>query len=109
MGLIIPNPWLTNIRQSSLRTFVLDQTHIDEITHFTFNVFKKAKATVDTEVVCLTKGRSRRVNVDVNIADGVSPTGQLNLARTVIQDQRAWRSLDGEPINIFLTKEDRDL
>lgn len=109
MGLIIPNPWLTNLRQNSLRTLVLDQTHLDEITHFTFNVFKKARATVDTEVVCLTKGRSRRVNVDVHIADGVSPTGQLTLARTIVQDQRAWRSLGGEPINIFLTKEDRDL
>lgn len=45
----------------------------------------------------------------MNIADGVSPTGQLNLARTIVQDQRAWRSLNGEPINIFLTKEERDI
>ena len=45
----------------------------------------------------------------MHIADGVSPTGQLTLARTIVQDQRAWRSLGGEPINIFLTKEDRDL
>ena len=45
-GMIIPNPWLTNVRQTNIRKFVVEKTSVHEIVHFKFPVFPKV--VVDT-------------------------------------------------------------
>ena len=55
-GMIIPNPWLTNILQTKIRNYIFSETTVDQIVHFTFPVFARAKATVDTEIVIVNKG-----------------------------------------------------
>ena len=52
-GMIVPNPWLTNLLQQNTRRFVTQNTRIREVVHFLFPVF--SSVTVDTEILLLEK------------------------------------------------------
>ena len=41
-GMIIPNPWLTNLNQASLRQYVIETTTLREIVHFNFFGLRKS-------------------------------------------------------------------
>ena len=104
-GMIIPNPWLTNILQQNTRRFVTRNTKVQEIVHFLFAVF--SGVTVDTEILLLKKAESKHGIVLVTIAESQEAfeTFQPGKGITQIQhDQDTWRALDGGIINIFLTK-----
>jgi len=102
-GMIIPNPWLTNLLQKDIRRFIVRNTRILEIVHFLFAVFPKG--TVDTEIVLLQKAnpnkwqslvtivQSRQAFINIPKGDGIK---QIN------HEQKKWIDLDGDVINIFL-------
>jgi adenine-specific DNA-methyltransferase len=111
LGMIIPNPWLTNVLQTKIRNYILSNSTINEIMHFTFPVFAKAKATVDTEIVVLQKGSVSGLNPKVFIVSGLGPDNEIDpsLAKVIDQDQSVWRKSASNAINIFLSKEERRL
>jgi hypothetical protein len=106
-GMIIPNPWLTNLRQTATRRFVTQNARIVEIVHFQFPVFRGV--TVDTQIVLLQKRNPANWKAKVTFArtraafeiGGASPD-LVGLQ----QDQDRWRSLDGGVINILMSEAD---
>ncbi len=109
-GMIIPNPWLTNLRQTGPRRLVTGKTQIEEIVHFRFPVFRGI--TVDTEIVLLRMGSGTghhvRVKVVASRADAESEAGQVN-PLTMEHSQDRWNGLDGAPINIFMSEAEAQL
>jgi hypothetical protein len=102
-GMIIPNPWLTNLLQTKIRQLVVNNTRINEIVHFRFPIFPKV--TVDTEIVLLEKSEPIHWRPIVNIYDdldafdnGAVVTGKTQL----VHEQDNWHLLDGGVINIFM-------
>lgn len=110
-GMIIPNPWLTNILQTAARGYVFSHTRVDEIVHFTFPVFAKAKATVDTEILLLQKGFAKQNKPIARIIRSIGPDGEIALgdADNIEHDQDRWVAGGGGPINIFLDAANRAL
>ncbi|MDD5103068.1 MAG: TaqI-like C-terminal specificity domain-containing protein [Candidatus Peribacteraceae bacterium] len=106
-GMIIPNPWLTNLLQKKLRKFIIENSKIIEIVHFLFKIFPKV--TVDTEIIILQKGRPINSEATTRIVEGVNTRNELAVIRELKHKQKKWASLEGEPINIFLTEEDEKL
>lgn len=103
-GMIIPNPWLTNINQSSLRRFVINNSVLSEIVHFKFPVFKKV--TVDTEIVIFQKKSSRRNKFLAKFVKQIAADQTISLFEKVIQhDQSVWRELSDDGFNIFLDEQ----
>ncbi len=104
-GMIIPNPWLTNILQQNTRRFVTQNTTVLEIVHFLFQVFPRV--TVDTEILLLKKAESKNNVVCVTIAETqeafTAPSIEKGITR-IEHEQDHWRTLDGGVINIFLKK-----
>ena len=109
-GMIIPNPWLTNLLQTSVRSFVVQKSRIHSIVHFKFPVFPKV--VVDTEILILEKAHLDRWEVDVSVVDKLefflSPALKVNILH-VKHSQQEWRELDGDVINIFLTQAEKKL
>ena len=101
--MIIPNPWLTNIRQDGIRRLITNNTRIVEIVHFLFPIFPKA--TVDTEIVVLQRdtpdGAQPLVTIAPTLPAFVSSSSMEGLRR-IQHVQHLWRDLDGDPINIFI-------
>lgn len=108
-GLIIPNPWLTNILQRKVRSRVLASSHIYELDHFTYNVFAQSKATVDTEVVCFRKGASPKDVVEVQLVSGTDASDAFAFRSQRKQALSEWRKLNGDPVNIYITDTERKL
>lgn len=110
-GMIIPNPWLTNILQTTARNYVFNNTRVEEVVHFTFPVFAKAKATVDTEIVLLRKGPKKGNKPIARVVGSVGPDGEINLssAEQIEHDQDRWAASSGAPVNIFLDADHRAL
>ena len=106
-GMIIPNPWLSNLRQAKLRRFVMGSTRVEKIVHFRYPVFKKV--VVDTEVVILRNGFSKKTQAEVyNIPR--EPVGLLlEKAVIVVASQDEWLKSANLPINIFLSPAGRML
>ncbi len=106
LGVIIPNPWLTNLRQRQARRFICSESQINEIVHFQFPVFRQA--TVDTQILTLQKADPRGAMVSVKIArsreDFIAGDSSISVLR---HSQDLWRDLDGDVINIFLNAPDR--
>jgi hypothetical protein len=79
--MIIPNPWLTNLLQTSVRRFVVESSRIISIVHFKFSVFPKV--VVDTEIVILQKanpaGWTAKVHVVNDKESFVSPPLQASI------------------------------
>ena len=100
IGMIIPNPWITNLLQTNTRKFVVENTKVTEIVHFKFPVFKRV--TVDTQVVILQKGMPKGWTPTATIVEHPNDllNGQ-NLQR-IFHSQDKWLLLNGEVINIFM-------
>ncbi len=110
LGMIIPNPWLTNLLQQNTRRFVTQNTRMLEIVHFLFPVFPAV--TVDTEIVILQKESPEHCIVKVTVAKTQEAFELFRLGQGISRiehDQDAWRALNGGVINIFLTKADSKL
>jgi hypothetical protein len=109
-GMIIPNPWLTNLKQDKLRRLVLGSAVVREIVHFKFPVFPKV--VVDTEIVLLEKCSpgdrqalvSSVVSLDAFIAGPDSPGYER-----IIHQQSKWKAANGAPINIFASPREEAL
>ena len=104
-GMIIPNPWLTNLKQRSIRRRIFATCAVEEIVHFTFPVFKRV--TVDTEIVLLAKplvspatGPSRLRGCARELKGG---------ARSVSHLQGDWIAGDGAVVNISVDHASRAL
>ena len=101
-GMIIPNPWLTNLLQTTTRKFVVENSRINQIVHFKFPVFRGV--TVDCEIVILQKSISDKWVSTIKIIDSLDliQGNQIQNSRVLMQNQDRWRSLNGGVINIFL-------
>lgn len=101
-GMIIPNPWLTNLLQKSIRRFVVGNVCVIEIVHFQYAVFPKV--TVDTEIVILQKNKARNWNAIVRVIESLQ-SSQLDSesikTKVLYHEQDKWQKLDGDVINIF--------
>lgn len=107
-GMIIPNPWLTNVTQTLIRKFVVENTLIHEIVHFKFPVFPKV--TVDTEIVILQNNKSENFESKVSIFNSATDFQDKNNSFIeIIHNQNDWKKLSGEVINIFLSPKDKIL
>jgi type I restriction-modification system DNA methylase subunit len=109
-GMIIPNPWLTNLLQKRIRRFVIQTTCIEQIIHFTFRVFPKV--TVDTEIVILKNQRPTTHTALVQLVDNIaelSASPANPTARRIRHDQAKWLELDGGTVNIFTSEEEEML
>ncbi len=104
---IIPNPWLTNLRQQATRRFVLTAARIGQIVHIYFPVFKNA--VVDTQIVVLERPFRRESSVQVVFAHDVTADGHLATELGPTHEQNEWVALDGGVINIFLTPKEKSL
>jgi adenine-specific DNA-methyltransferase len=104
-GMIIPNPWLTNLLQKNIRRLVTQSTSMVEIVHFQFAIFPKA--TVDTEIVILKRAApSDTSSCTVRVVDSIAQltlAGQSAPPVEIIHKQQKWIELDGGVINIFLS------
>ncbi len=101
-GMIIPNPWLTNLLQKNIRRLVTNNTRIHEIVHFRFPVFPRV--TVDTEIVILQKTLPRQWQAVVTIADtqrAFEDESSKSEIRQIRHEQQKWQASDGDTINIF--------
>ena len=106
-GMIIPNPWITNLLQTATRKFVVENTKVIEIIHFLYPVFKRV--TVDTQIVILQKDKPDGWAPQTTIVDkhGNLVSGQNLIHFSHKQD--LWRSLKGGVINIFMKPEEIEL
>lgn len=92
-GFIIPNPWLTNLRQQATRRYICEMSSIHEIVHFKFPVFHGA--VVDTQVVHFRKPLERNNVVSVFTASAVNSENELLLDLVAEHKQEEWIKLDG--------------
>jgi type I restriction-modification system DNA methylase subunit len=106
-GMIVPNPWLTNLQQTKARRLVFGETCVETIVHFLRPVFPKV--TVDTEVVVLRKSDPGGWKPLVLIVPSAEDLEVEASFRRVHHDQDRWRALDGGVVNIFLTDAARRL
>lgn len=105
-GMIIPNPWLTNLLQRNLRRFIFETTQVNEIVHFNQAVFPHV--TVDTEIVLITNTPAEKNTIRIRKVEKVNQlldNGQCE----IFHEQKDWISLDGDVINIFLTDYEKKL
>jgi type I restriction-modification system DNA methylase subunit len=98
-GMIIPNPWLTNLLQKKLRKLIFKTVSVNEIVHFKKAVFPNV--TVDTEIVLLTKSLRPKNEVIVTTVDKGRDL-LLDQHKIIIHLQKEWLSDDGDAVNIFL-------
>lgn len=107
-GMIIPNPWLTNLMQKGTRKYVLQNSRIDQILHFLDKVFNNV--TVDTQIVILEKTDKRRKMVRVKIIEKNSKESIIEKNKQLIlHNQNSWDSNGEEIINIFLNEKEKIL
>jgi len=109
-GMIIPNPWLTNLLQTSIRRLVLNATRVVDIVHFRFPVFPKV--TVDTEIVVLERSDPKNWKPRVLVVESPSALSSGTAGPGVVQlrhAQNMWQDGDGNVINIFLSPHDEAL
>jgi len=110
-GMIIPNPWLTNLLQKNIRRLVTQNACMLEIVHFRFPVFRRV--TVDTEIVILKRAvpsdsSSCTVHV-VDCVDQLTRPAQSTPCVEIVHKQQKWAELGGSGINIFLSPAETEL
>ncbi len=109
-GMIIPNPWLTNLLQKKIRKFVVENSRIREIVHFRFPVFPKV--VVDTEILILQKWSPKDWTAIITIVESLDaflpPFKGIGIRR-IEHGQQKWRDLDGGVINIFTNSSEEAL
>lgn len=106
-GMIIPNPWLTNVLQQDTRRFVMENTRVMEVVHFKFPVFHGV--TVDTQIVVLQKENPDNWRAKITITcepDAFQVHRYGPDLYHLEHDQTRWRQLNGGVINIFMTEKD---
>jgi type I restriction-modification system DNA methylase subunit len=109
-GMIIPNPWLTNILQTNTRKFVVDNVRVIEIVHFQFPVF--SKVVVDTQIVILQKDDPVNWKPRATVVESQDAFLNPNLGYGILRfthNQDDWRNAKGDVINIFLSELDIQL
>ena len=109
-GMIIPNPWLTNLLQNKIRRLVTNKTRIIEIVHFKYPVFPKV--TVDTEIVILQRSNPDDWTAQVTIAKSCDEFVDRNSNSAIAQifhEQQKWIDKNGDVINIFMDSSETDL
>ncbi|NHZ85597.1 MAG: N-6 DNA methylase, partial [Planctomycetia bacterium] len=109
-GMIIPNPWLTNLLQKKPRDYVTNNCKITQIVHFTFPVFKKA--IVDTQILLIQKSvvnDSKILAVIVQSEIGLSNIEKSENVKIIKHSSKRWRELKGGVINIFLNSNEISL
>jgi adenine-specific DNA-methyltransferase len=110
-GMIIPNPWLTNLLQKNIRRLVTQNTSMLEIVHFRFPVFRRV--TVDTEIIILRRAvPAASSTCTVHVADSVDQlvlTAQAMPWTEIVHKQEKWADLAGSVINIFLSPAETEL
>lgn len=104
LGVIIPNPWLTNIRQDNTRRFITNNLSVVEIVHFRYKVF--SECTVDTQIVILQKRLVKNWQVLVKIVNSMNDFITNSNITEIKHKQEKWQKLEGRPINIFLNSPD---
>jgi hypothetical protein len=102
-GIIIPNPWLTNLRQKNIRKLVFENTTLNEIVHFRQPVFHSA--IVDAEIVVITNTQPKNNIVRVSVVNKGSKF-DTDKHEIIKHKQKEWINNDGESVNIF--QRDRD-
>ncbi|MHB8194210.1 MAG: Eco57I restriction-modification methylase domain-containing protein [Bellilinea sp.] len=101
-GMIIPNPWLTNILQTNTRRYIVENTRIVQIVHFKYPVF--LKVTVDTQIVILQNANSDGWLSKVKFVSKNNFQEDIySNDNTLTHNQNIWRELNGGVINIFLS------
>jgi hypothetical protein len=104
LGMIIPNPWLTNIRQDNTRRFITNNLSVVEIVHFRYKVF--SECTVDTQIVILQKRLVKNWQVLVKIINSRNDFITNSNITEIKHKQEKWQKLEGRSINIFLNSSD---
>ncbi len=105
-GMIIPNPWLTNLFQKNGRRFIFENTVVDEIVHFKQPVFPKV--TVDTEIVLLTKTQPSNNRIQITIVEKDKKLLH-DKNKIIYHNQNEWIDLNGDVVNIFLEENEKRL
>jgi len=106
-GMIIPNPWLSNLKQGKLRRLVMGSTIVLKIVHFGYAVFRKV--VVDTEVVIFQNGFEKGFKPNVFVVPNAPLNAMLEAAHQVAGNQDDWLAAADKPINIFLSAAERAL
>jgi hypothetical protein len=106
LGMIIPNPWLTNVTQKSLRRFVIQTTALKQVVHFDFAVFPTV--TVDTEVVMFEKPLRPGNTVQARFVASVAELRD-GTYREIQHTQDKWSNSDGAVINLSVNAESESL
>ncbi|MCC6384315.1 MAG: N-6 DNA methylase [Bacteroidia bacterium] len=105
-GMIIPNPWLTNLLQKNLRKFIFENSAVKEIVHFKQAVFPTV--TVDTEIVILSNEKEKNNEVKITVVE--KGNSLLNDKHTIItHNQKEWIAANGDVVNIFQSESDKIL
>ena len=109
-GMIVPNPWLTNLLQNNMRRLVITKTLVCEIVHFLFSVFPKV--TVNNQIVILQKGNFANWKPLVKVVDSINTLNKLQNRKNIQEithSQDYWIKLNGQTINIFLSMSETKL
>lgn len=104
LGFIIPNPWLTNIKQQHVRTFITNESRVEKLIHFTKPVFESA--VVDTEILILSIPYIEGNLIDIRHSSGPLPVNGLVLDKTLEHQQSHWQESAEKGINIFLSDDE---
>ncbi len=107
LGYIIPNPWLSNLRQDKIRKLVVLKSCIRNIVHFKYKVF--SQAVVDTEIVILQNDVFDKNTVVVNLVENQKKFEKLHESLVITHKQKDWTLTAGQTINIFLSAEEKKL
>ena len=96
---IIPNTWLINLKLIKIRQYIFQNTSLLSISHYHKSVFE---AVVDTQVVLIKNYSDKNKNVVVY-------NHKNNSIQILYHDQWQWALMDGAPINIFITPQDKSV
>lgn len=102
VGVIIPNTWLSNIKNDGIRKLILEGTQINSIQHYRYRVFPKV--TVDTETVVLSK---KNPTPDSKIYVRIWNKNRSHHDYVIPQER--WSIKNGAAISIYETPELFDL
>lgn len=105
-GMIIPNPWLTNLLQKNLRRYIFENCVVNEIVHFRQAVFPKV--TVDTEIVILTNDKEKNNIIKITVVEKGNSLLHDNHS-IITHKQKEWIIANGDVVNIFLSESDKIL
>ena len=107
LGFIIPNPWLTNIKQQATRRFISETAKVEQVVHFMNPVFPAA--IVDTQIVILSVPVSRSNLIDIYLSSNCTLENKMNIVSSHTQNQDGWKKRANSVINIFLSEDELDL